>query len=139
MPNDENKPALRKRLSSCLAHHWKPGPIKPPEVDEKISELPAIERSAEVIRYSALKTEHWLSPQGTLREWLRFNLLAALIIGIPALVIVPIITFILGAFATWMAFLAATAFNFLCFVGSVIAAIALITAAVAVFKATRGR
>lgn len=72
-------------------------------------------------------------------EWLRFNLLAALIIGIPALIIVPIVTFILGAFATWTAFLAAAAFNFLCFVGCVIAAIALVTAALAVFSAFKKR
>lgn len=139
MQNDENKPALRKRLSSCISLHWNPEPIEPPQVDGEVAELPPIERSAEVIRWSVLKTEHWLSPQGRLREWLRFNLVASLIIGIPALVIVPIITFILGAFATWMAFLAAAAFNLLCFVGCVIATIALVTAALAIFSAFKGR
>ena len=139
MQNSENKPALWKRLPSCFSPHWKPQPIAPPQVDEEVTELPPIERGAEVIRYSVLKAEFWLSPQGRLREWLRFNVVAALIIGLPALFIVPIVTFILGSFATWIGFLAMAAWNLVCFVGSVIAAMALTTAALAVFKATRGR
>ena len=136
MQTDDNKPAL-KRLPSRLSLHWKPQPIEPPRVDEEVTQLPPIERSAEVLRFTVLKAEHWLSPNGRLREWLRFNFVAALIIGVPALLIIPIITFILGAFATWMAFLALAAWTFLCFVGSVIAAIALVTAALMVCKGIR--
>jgi hypothetical protein len=136
MQSDENKPTLWKRLPSL---HWKPTPIDLPQVDQSVSELPPIERSAEVIRYSVLKMEHWISPQGRLREWLRFNLAAALFIGIPALFVVPVVTFLLWSFVTWADCLAMAAWNLVRFVGSVIAAIALITAALAVFGGMRRR
>lgn len=139
MQRDANKPALWKRLPSRLALLWKPTPIEPPQVDEDLTKLPPIERSSEVIRYSVLKMEYWISPNGRLREWLRFNLALALIIGIPALFIVPIVTLLLGSFVTWTDLMAAAAWNVMCTVASVIATIALITAALAVFRASRGR
>jgi len=139
MRNEANKPALWKRLPSRLALYWKPTPIEPPQVDQDVTNLPPIERSAEVIRYSLLKVEYWISPNGRLREWLRFNLALALIIGIPALLIVPIVTLLLGSFVAWTDFMAAAAWNVLCIVASLIAAIALMTAALAVFRAFRGR
>jgi hypothetical protein len=139
MQHDANKPALWKRLPSRLSLHWRPIPIEPPQVDQDETRLPPIERSAEVIRYSLLKMEYWISPNGRLREWLRFNLAVAFIIGIPALLIVPIVTLLLGSVVTWADSLAMAAWNLVRFVGSLIAAIALITAALAVFRAFRGR
>ena len=136
MQTDDHKPALWRKPPSRL---WNPQPIQPPKVDRELTKLPPIERSAEVIRYSVLKAEFWISRRGALREWLRINCLGALVIGIPALFIIPIITFILGQFVTWMAFLALAAWNLVRFIGSVIAAIALITSALAVFRGTRGR
>lgn len=139
MQHDANKPALWKRLPTRLALHWNPTPIEPPQVDQDLTKLPPIERSAEVIRYSLLKAEYWISPNGRLREWLRFNLALALIIGIPALFIVPIVTLLLGSFVTWTDLMAAAAWNLVCTVASVIATIALIRMALAVFRGMRGR
>jgi hypothetical protein len=42
-----------------------------PGIDPELTRLGAIERTAETLRYSALRAEHWLSPTGLLREWLR--------------------------------------------------------------------
>ena len=136
MQTGDNNRTLWRKPPSRL---WNPQPIQPPQVDRELTKRPPIERSAEVIRYSVLKAEFWISRRGALREWLRINCLGALVIGIPALFIVPIITFILSQFVTWMAFLALAAWNLVRFIGSVIAAIALITAALAVFRGTRGR
>lgn len=136
MQTDDHKPVPWRKPPSRL---WNPQPLQPPQVDRELTRLPPIERSAEVIRYSVLKAEFWISRRGALREWLRINFLGALIIGSPALFIVPIITFLLGQFVTWMAFLALAAWNLVRFIGSVIAAIALITAALAVFSAFKRR
>lgn len=119
MRNITNKPVL------C-----KPEPIAKPSVNRSFLKMGPLERAAEVLRYTALKTEHWLSPNGRLREWMRLNILAAFLIGIPALVIVPILTFLLGQFATWMLFLAQAAKCFVIIVGYVLLAIATISAAV---------
>ena len=119
MRNITNKPVLTK-----------PEPITKPSVNRSFLKMGPLERAAEVLRYSALKTEHWLSPNGRLREWMRLNILVAFFIGIPALIIVPILTFLLGQFATWMVFLAQAAKCFVIIVGYVLLAIAMISAAV---------
>jgi hypothetical protein len=126
MQDDANKPVL-----------WKPKSIEPPEVDRALSKLPPIQRAAEVVRYSVLRIEHWLSPNGRLREWIRLNILAALLIGIPALIIVPILTYLLGQFVTWMMFLAAAAKNLVVFVGYMLLATAMISAAVMILRSRR--
>jgi hypothetical protein len=61
---------------------------------------------------------------------MRLNILAALFIGIPSLIIAPTLTFLLGEFATWMMFMAQAARNLLIIVGYLLAAVAMITAAV---------
>jgi hypothetical protein len=108
---------------------WKPKPMERPRVNRSFVKMGPLERAAEVMRYSALKTEHWLSPNGRLREWMRLNILAALFIGIPALIIVPNLTFLLGQFATWMLFMAQAARNLVIIAGYLLAAVAMITAA----------
>ena len=128
MRNITNKPVLSK-----------PEPITKPSVNRSFVRMRPLERAAEVLRYSALKTEHWLSPNGRLREWMRLNILAAFLIGIPALIIVPILTFLLGQFATWMLFLAQAAKCFVIIVGYVLLGIATISAAVMVLNSKSRR
>ena len=119
MQNETNKPVV-----------WQPKPIERPRIDRSFLKLTPIERSAEVLRYSLLKAEHWLSPNGRLREWLRLNILAALIIGIPALIVVPIVTYLLGQFATWTVFLVKVARNLVLFIAYALASVAMISGAV---------
>ena len=118
MQNETNKPVV-----------WRPKAIGAPKLQRSFLKLPPIQRAAEVLRYSLLKAEHWLSPQGRLREWMRLNILAALFIGVPALIIVPILTYLLGEFATWMLFLAEAARNLVLFIGYLLAGVAMISAA----------
>lgn len=119
---------MRKEPSKLALPKSKP--IERPQVDRSLAALPPIERAAEVLRYSILKAEHWLSPRGHLRNWARLNILAALFIGIPALFIVPVVTYLLGQFATWMVFLAQAAKNLVLIIGCAIASGAMISAAV---------
>jgi len=52
-----------------------------------------------------MKAEFWISPDGSLREWIRLNAYAALFIAIPTFIIVPIVTALLTQFVTWTALL----------------------------------
>ena len=110
-----------------------------PRVNRSFVKMGPLERAAEVMRYSALKTEHWLSPNGLLREWMRLNILAALFIGIPALIIVPVVTYLLGQFATWMMFMAEAARNLVIIVGYMLAAVAMISAAMMFIRSRFGK
>ena len=124
MPNETNRPVV-----------WQPKPVERPQIDRSLVSLPPIQRSAEVLRYSLLKAEHWLSPNGRLRAWMKLNILAALFIGIPALIVVPILTYLLGQFVTWMLFLAQAARNLLFFTGYLLLTAALVSAALMFVRA----
>ena len=98
-----------------MLSHWRPEPIPPPSVDPHLEILSGVERSAEVMRYSVLSMEFWLSPKGFLREWLRLNWKLAMVLIIPVALVVPIITFALGQFMNWAALLAATTASIILF------------------------
>jgi hypothetical protein len=101
---------MRNKIKPCkpvtvfdkLKEIWQPTPLKPPIVDPEIEILPPIQRSAETIRYSILSFEFWISPNGQVREWFRQNAKLAAWIGLPAFLILPIVTFILVQFAGWV-------------------------------------
>jgi len=107
MPPDDN----RRTLATAAREQWQPRPLDPPIVEAELENLDALERSTEVIRYSILSTEYWLSPKGTLREWARFNLKILAVLGIPGLLIVPVVTCLLTEFVTWSALLVEIATN----------------------------
>jgi len=86
-------------------------PIQTPAVNPELEQLGPVERAGEVVRYSIQRAEHWLSPGGMLREWLRFNLKLALFLGIPTVVLTPIITLLLTTAVTWSGILADIARN----------------------------
>lgn len=84
---------------------WQPKSIERPTVDPDIEALDAVQRSAEAIRYSILNLEFWISPDGQVREWLKHNGRLSVWLAIPAFLILPVITFILGQFSEWFAIL----------------------------------
>ena len=69
--------------------------ISAPRIDPKLTQLPVIERSAEVLHYTLSRTEHWLSPGGTLRAVMRLSLKLALLIGMPVLIVGPAVLLLL--------------------------------------------
>ena len=90
---------------SRIKQSWKPAPIDPPTVDPDLQHLHPLTRSAESIRYSILRIEWWISKGGVVREWLRHNARCAVFLGIPAVMVVPIVTFILFQIVRWTAML----------------------------------
>ena len=101
------KSTLREFAGPCL----QPVKIAAPTVDPRLRQMHPLARGGEVIRYTVLRTEYWLSPRGTLREWLRFNLKLALLLGIPALLLTPFITMLVTSAVEWSAKLAEIAKN----------------------------
>lgn len=90
---------------------WHPEPVARPEVDAALIRMPWPERAAEVIRYSTLRLERWLSPNGALREWLRLNLRVGVIALAVALLVVPPVSMLLRGGAEWSALLKSTLLN----------------------------
>ena len=89
-------------MQSNLLVTWKPEPIRKPTVDRRLQDLDALARSMECIRYSVLSIEFWISPDGTVREWLRHNVRIGVWLFIPAIFVMPAIGFILWQFTGWL-------------------------------------
>src|ERR1044071_6076956 len=92
----------RFRLKDLFRWNWSPKPLPKPQVDPDLEHLAPLTRSAESFRYSILSTEFWLSPDGQVREWMRNHTRLAVLLAIPAFLIIPIITFILWQLVSWM-------------------------------------
>jgi hypothetical protein len=88
---------------------WKPQPINPPLVNAHLSQLDALSRSAECLRYFILSFEFWLSPSGDVREWFKINCRLCVWLMIPALLVMPVIGLILWQFTGWLSMLTAIA------------------------------
>ena len=94
---------LVPRTASITGFAWKPQPLEMPKVHPELLKMDSVTRSAEMIRYSARAAEYWLSPDGRLREWFRLCLFIAMVLGIPALLLFPIVTLVLTSAAQWVA------------------------------------
>ena len=77
-----------------------------PHVERRLTSLPALERAAEVLRFSAARLEHWLSPGGGLRAALRRGLLLWCLLVIVGLLVAPMVTLVLGQVVIWTGLLA---------------------------------
>jgi hypothetical protein len=143
-PNSSLQPApvstpILQGLKTVILKHWHPQEIRPPIVDPDLPHQTGIERSAEVFRYSVLAAEHWLSPAGCMREWLRFNTRVAIILAIPSVMIVPIITYSLTQFTTWTTLLVQTTSNLILFPLSALLMVGLVSAVVFLAKSIQSR
>jgi hypothetical protein len=76
--------------------------LNPPRVDPKLTRLMPLERAAEVLRYSVLRAEYWLSPDGGMRQWIRFAVRLWVYVVIAAL-IAPGITAVIQHITGWTA------------------------------------
>lgn len=121
---------------------WQPKPVIRPHVDHDLPKLTALERAAEVIRYMLHRFEFWVSPKGSLREFIRFNVRLALLLAIPALTVAPLITLALEQFQLWMTLLAQTVSGFVLFPLSVVLSILLVCGMIYIIRSLldlRGR
>lgn len=102
-------PENKSRFWDLLKTKWNPQPINPPKIDPELEDLTPLQRSAEVIHYSILSIEFWISPNGQVREWVRHNSRLSLILAVPAFLILPIVTFALWQLVSWLVALVAIA------------------------------
>lgn len=123
---DANPASWAKILKRIMKHHWQPEPVSTPLVDEDLPHLSGIERAAEVLRFMLTKLEHWLSPKGNLREFMKFNFRLAITIAIPLLLVAPLITTALNQLMLWIVLLTQTFSSFILFPLSVILSILLV-------------
>src|SRR6266404_7320925 len=61
--------------------------LTPPRVDPKLTSLTPLERAAEVLRYSVLRAEYWLSPEGAMRQRVGFAVRLWIYVVIAALIV----------------------------------------------------
>ena len=76
--------------------------LTPPRVDPKLTNLTPLERAAEVLRYSVLRAEYWLSPDGVMRRRVRLAVRIWIYVMIAAL-IVPTIESLIQHVTGWTA------------------------------------
>lgn len=95
-------------------------------VDRDLPKLTAVERAAEVMRFTFSRLEYALSPLGHLREFVKLNFRVAFAIAIPALLVAPLVTLALNQFKTWIAMLTETMSSFVLFPLSVVLSIILV-------------
>jgi hypothetical protein len=129
----------RHRFRDFFRRHWQPSKMEPPKVDPELAELDAASRSCEVIRFSMLSLEWWLSPNGTLREWLKLNGKIASMLVIPAVLVMPLVTLIIWQVAKWMNWLTGIAGNVILFPLVALAGIIVSLVVVAILRIIFGR
>jgi hypothetical protein len=100
-----------KQVHQIVIRRWQPEPLSEPVVDHDLPHLSAIERSAEVLSFTCRRFEYWISPQGVLREWFKFNLRLALGLAVPALLVAPLVTLALKQFNEWIDLITRTTSN----------------------------
>jgi hypothetical protein len=114
-PTAETFALRHQSIRNAIRLNWNPGRLEIPRVSEDFQALDPIARGGEVIRYSILRTEYWISPNGIMREWVRWNLAVGLALAIPSVVIVPVVTLLMGVFVTWSGLIIQIAKNLLLF------------------------
>ena len=79
--------------------------IQLPTIDPRLEELNAVARSTECLRHFFLSIEFWISPDGRLRQWIRLNLCLSAFLLIPAVLLIPVISFVLREVDGWLSVL----------------------------------
>jgi hypothetical protein len=116
MPNNHSlveKRSLISILGGAMKATWNQTPLPKPEIDADLTKMTAVERIAEVLRYKLLQLEFSISGGGGFRAWLRLNLFLTVSLAIPALLVVPTITWLMGSFVSLIALMLAAAQNLL--------------------------
>jgi hypothetical protein len=115
-----NRPSLFSRLLSA----WTPTPIPKPQIDPNLDELTVLQRISEVCRYICLRLEYAVSSGGTLRAWVRVNVLVLLTGIAPAFLVVPLLTLLASEFTSFTGYLLLASRNLLDAVVTLIEAVA---------------
>jgi hypothetical protein len=76
--------------------------LNPPRIDPEFTKLNLLQRAAEVLRYSVLRAEYWLSPDGVMRRRVRLAVRLWIYVMMAAL-IAPSITGLIQHVTGWSA------------------------------------
>ncbi len=113
---------------SCLAC-WKPVPVPEPKKPQNIEKYGFLGRAALSLQYSFLQLEYAISRGGRLREWAKLNVLLGIIIGIPALIVLPMLSLAVAGICAISLSLLATVKAIFYIILYALASAALVTAA----------
>ena len=113
---------------------WRSEPVQPPTVDPDLHRMSGLQRATESIRYVLLRWEHWVSPSGDIREWLRHNTRIGAWLFIPAIVLMPVIGFILWQVSGWLALLTSIVGRLIVLPALILVAFVVIRIVAALFK-----
>ena len=126
-------------IPTTLKAQWHPQPLNAPQVDPDLPNLNGLQRAVGALRYAFLSLEHWMSPSGRIREFMRWNAIVAVLLLIPAMLIFPIITLILWQVAGWVGALANIACTLVIISLAVLGSIILVKIIIVVTRALFGR
>jgi len=103
--NTQNEEARGVEVSNSKLEleFWQPQPIQEPRLNPAVFRLPWPQRSAEIILWWIRKLEHWLSPSGWLRAWIRLNLWLATVLCVAAFTVIPAVTSVMNGLTGWSA------------------------------------
>ena len=77
-------------------------PICKPVVNTQLDRMSGLQRSTESLRYAVLSIDHWISPEGNVREWLRKNVRLSTALIIPTVTAFPVVTVALWELEAWV-------------------------------------
>jgi hypothetical protein len=123
-----------RSLFTLVRDAWQPVSISAPTIDRGLNEMMVLERVTEIFRYQLLQTEYMVSPGGGLRAWLRMNMLVAMVLIIPATLVVPVLTMLAGSFATLTGFLYQASMNLFYTVITLIGTVASVLTFISILK-----
>lgn len=126
-------------MNNRIRQHWNPQPVEPPQVDPELPKLNGLQRAAESLRYTILRFEWWVSSNGNLREWLRLNSKISSVLVIPAVLVVPLVTFLLWQAFKWTGWLVGIAGNLVLFPLAILAAVIVISAVIILLRLILGK
>ena len=81
--------SLISSIAGAINASWNPRPLPVPKVDPRLPHLPALQRITEASQYTILKLGYSLSAGGSVRAWLKLNVLLAIVLAIPAVIVLP--------------------------------------------------
>ena len=120
--------SIRKTISPYFPTNHVP--LEKPSIDKNFKNLSHIERVTESLRYNVHCLEYSISPKGGLRHWIKINIALLILFGIPVMIFMPLITYLIGGVAEISGLLANAsqylfegALNILKLIGVVIAVI----------------
>jgi hypothetical protein len=134
VPVPSHTHSIGQTLAMIVREAWVPTPLKPPRVDPDLPDLPTIERVAEVFRYAGHRLEYTLSPGGQLRAWSKLNLALALFLGIPIILLMPVVTLGLSTLTSWSVYVLAVTTNLATAVSMILKTILLVTGGLLVLR-----